>query len=651
MITKWKLSNFKTVRADTELSFAPLTIFAGANSSGKSSWIQSILMICQTLSHRISSRSVVLNGSLARLGQFDDLRSFDSPKKQITIGWECEPRSLAGDGVVTSKYLDGSPFPRRVVRRPFIGLAAEGLKSVSCEISLDTFFPGPTAESPQLNPNLVTSTLAVSLTGEDEGPARARIQIARADNVAQKKADLEPLLNPLDIAFDQLRQSLQFDVLLDESSLEDVRAVASSAQLNGCTCHHFLPTRLSIQIDSVQEKAHILANYLTTEQLRLLRTGFFTDQDITIPRAVIELLRNHLKDLFPTLPPDAETTQPLFPSHPRDVTLREWIEAVRRMKPIDRYRIREAIRKIPAFSESVIEIATAGGSTDAAIKGISIPEELRDAVGYIDSFFSSAISYLGPLRDEPKPLYPLPTSPDLTYVGLTGEYTAAVLDLHKYKLVDYVPPKYFSEPTVQRVAKSAALHVAVGEWLQYLGVADSVETMDRGKLGHELRVHTPGVARAHDLTHAGVGVSQVLPILVSCLISEFDTTLLFEQPELHLHPAVQSRLADFFLSMALLGKQCVIETHSEYLINRLRFRIAAAPIDAPLSPSTKIYFVEKKADTSTFREVIVNDFGAIADWPEGFFDQSQDEAEHILRAASSKKQAQRSNATDPERND
>jgi predicted ATPase len=295
------------------------------------------------------------------------------------------------------------------------------------------------------------------------------------------------------------------------------------------------------------------------------------------------------------------------------------------------------MRAIPGFSDQVIEAAKSAGTKEYVIKFVTTPEELLGAVYYLDAFFASSIAYLGPLRDEPKPLYPLPTSPDLTYVGLRGEYTAAVLDLHRFRLVDYIPPKNFVEPAITSLASSAQLQGAVSEWLKYLGVADSVQTIDKGKLGHEMQVQTPGVAKPHDLTHAGVGVSQVLPILVSCLLSDFDTTLLFEQPELHLHPAVQSRLGDFFLSMALLGKQCIIETHSEYLINRLRFRIASAPLDAPLSSSTKIYFVEKKSDTSTFKEIRVNEYGAIPDWPEGFFDQSQDEAEHILRAAATKR--------------
>jgi predicted ATPase len=102
--------------------------------------------------------------------------------------------------------------------------------------------------------------------------------------------------------------------------------------------------------------------------------------------------------------------------------------------------------------------------------------------------------------------------------------------------------------------------------------------------------------------------------------------------------------------MALLGKQCVIETHSEYLINRLRLRIASSEINIPLSPMIKIYFVEKEGDSSTFREVIVNEYGAIPEWPDGFFDQSQDEAEHILRAATAKRRVLRPNSEDAKRN-
>jgi predicted ATPase len=88
--------------------------------------------------------------------------------------------------------------------------------------------------------------------------------------------------------------------------------------------------------------------------------------------------------------------------------------------------------------------------------------------------------------------------------------------------------------------------------------------------------------------------------------------------------------------MGLLGKQCVLETHSEYLINRLRFR-AAAETKNEFARAMKMYFVEKRGDTSMFRPVVVNEYGAIPDWPEGFFDQSQREAEATLKEAMKKR--------------
>ena len=179
------------------------------------------------------------------------------------------------------------------------------------------------------------------------------------------------------------------------------------------------------------------------------------------------------------------------------------------------------------------------------------------------------------------------------------------------------------------------------DWLRYLGVAENVESRDKGKFGHELTVSIAGSGTPHDLTHVGVGVSQVLPILVTSLLAEPDTTLIFEQPELHLHPKVQTLLADFFLSMTQLGKQCLIETHSEYLINRIRFRAAAAVKSNPWVEAVKMYFVERDTQGSLFREVNINEYGAILDWPEGFFDQSQRETEAILRAATIKRKAKR----------
>jgi len=256
-------------------------------------------------------------------------------------------------------------------------------------------------------------------------------------------------------------------------------------------------------------------------------------------------------------------------------------------------------------------------------------------------FFSNSVKYLGPLRDEPKPLYPLAAHADPTDVGLRGEMTAAVLNLHRERKIRYIPSSAFEKKPFQPVSIARSLEAAVTDWLKYLGVAETAHSVDKGKLGHELKVSLEQGGQDQDLTHVGVGVSQVLPILVMSLLADPDTTLIFEQPELHLHPKVQTRLADFFLSIVLTGKQCLIETHSEYLINRLRYRAAAEDDRNKVTDNLKLYFVEKTAGSSNFREIKVNEYGAILDWPDGFFDQSQYESESILRAAAIKRKMRR----------
>ena len=179
------------------------------------------------------------------------------------------------------------------------------------------------------------------------------------------------------------------------------------------------------------------------------------------------------------------------------------------------------------------------------------------------------------------------------------------------------------------------MSVAVTAGLKYMGVANKVMTNDQGKIGHTLQISND-ININQDLTNVGVGVSQVLPILVMALMASKGDVIILEQPELHLHPKVQTRLADFFVAMNALGKQCVVETHSEYMINRLRYLVAVND-SSKVADETMIYFVEKEDGHSDYRPVTINRYGVIEDWPDGFFDESERIAAEILRAGMEKK--------------
>lgn len=176
--------------------------------------------------------------------------------------------------------------------------------------------------------------------------------------------------------------------------------------------------------------------------------------------------------------------------------------------------------------------------------------------------------------------------------------------------------------------------------LSYLGVIQDFKTSDKGKLGYELNVKINKDEEWQDLTHVGVGVSQVLPIVIMFLLSDEDDILIFEQPELHLHPQVQSRLCDLFIAIARAERQCIIETHSEYLINRLRLRIAQE-IDETIKNDVSMFFINKEHGVSDFKMVEINKYGSVIDWPVDFFDQTDREIERILFEASLKRKKEK----------
>jgi predicted ATPase len=322
--------------------------------------------------------------------------------------------------------------------------------------------------------------------------------------------------------------------------------------------------------------------------------------------------------------------------------VRDWMDRVRRL-PFDKRReLRRAFGEWPELQALIVNALRSQWKPEQPeyqLLPYRLPVDMMNASAYLGMIFSDSVKYLGPLRDEPKALYPLAAHADPTDIGLQGEMTAAVLNLHRERLIRYIPSSAFSKAPFDNNPVARSLEAAVTDWLRYLGVAETAHSIDKGKLGHELKVSLAEGGPDHDLTHVGVGVSQVLPILVMSLLAGRDTTLIFEQPELHLHPKVQTRLGDFFLSIVLMGKQCLIETHSEYLINRLRYRAASEGDGNRVTNNLTVYFTEKKDGASSFREVKVNEYGAVLEWPEGFFDQSQREAEEILKAAMTKKQS------------
>lgn len=132
----------------------------------------------------------------------------------------------------------------------------------------------------------------------------------------------------------------------------------------------------------------------------------------------------------------------------------------------------------------------------------------------------------------------------------------------------------------------------------------------------------------------GVGVAQVLPVVIGSMAPGY-SVLAVEQPELHLHPAVQCRLADVFVRARRNAEQrlTLLETHSEHLMLRLMRRMretANGSLPEPELKLTKedvqVMFVESFEGRTVFREMPLNSRGEwVKNWPGGFFDEDLEE--------------------------
>jgi len=249
------------------------------------------------------------------------------------------------------------------------------------------------------------------------------------------------------------------------------------------------------------------------------------------------------------------------------------------------------------------------------------------------SFLRSRVRYLGPLREDPRVVYQDSAEAAAGYIGAKGEFLAAVLQNSGSRLVDVpLPGNKRGLGSTSRVT----LQDAMNRWVAYLKMGERIDTHDQGRLGLELQIHQQYVDVELDLTSVGTGVSQLLPVLVLCLEAPRGSLILIEQPELHLNPAVQQRLADFLLAISASNRQLIVETHSEYLISRLRLRIAEDESET-VRDSVGLLFTEQSEGRTTYRLVETNEYGGIDNWPADFFDQSAAESRAILEAALQKR--------------
>ena len=239
-----------------------------------------------------------------------------------------------------------------------------------------------------------------------------------------------------------------------------------------------------------------------------------------------------------------------------------------------------------------------------------LPDVDRTLDGFTTAFevLFSHLYYLGPTRVEPQRHYHWEgEQPE----GI-GQWGQNAIDALLSARIDRLttPSENGTIPIEERIS----------EWLREMALAHAFSlerTGPRHEKNYELRVQQSPASPAVTLVDMGYGLSQFLPVLVFCYYAPEGSTLILEQPGMHLHPKVQSQLADLLIEVVTeRNLQVLVESHSEHLLTRLQLRIAEEKIGAD---ETALYFCENKAGVSKIKTLDVDELGNIKNWPPDFF--------------------------------
>jgi predicted ATPase len=268
--------------------------------------------------------------------------------------------------------------------------------------------------------------------------------------------------------------------------------------------------------------------------------------------------------------------------------------------------------------------------------------------------------YLGSTRSAPPSLYRASNIAP-SELGASGELAAQLLHRRQREVVHYPTPVRVTaeEAIAPTMIRERSLVDAVNDVLAELSVSAKVSVEDVQEVGFRLLFGNASLA------HVGRGLTYLLPFIELGLLAdprrfaslgdnisreryalECSTNIhvAVEEPEAHLHPKVQSRLAHWLVALAMNCRRLIVETHSDHLVRRLRGLVARAGAGTELERwlLENVVILEVSQDEggrSSVSSVRLSATGGLTErWPADFMDESSEEDSAIYYAGLAKEE-------------
>ena len=575
MLRSWRVANFKAIKRRADLAFGQLTVITGSNSSGKSSLLQSILLVSQSLASPLDESPLLLNGPLLRVGALKNTFFQGSHVRRLSFRIEAS--------------ADPERFRRESTQRPR-RRTGDLMAVLTVELRLPRSATEPFVERVVLESTTEAGRTELSARRAEPKTLPLRIGL---QSTAFRRAAGTPQAFDIDLTLPQRGLDSYPSARLSGDSRANVHAV-------GLGLTRFVPNSLVYEQD--------LGVLAVERAIRILREP---EIDTVGP----------YPDSFELADGVASVVMDAIPRRGRVARRKTLAWFAKRAAAASLETRRQLAERLELILIDDLVLAKSGRLRVSM--PTQLPPDLERAAAVITDVLVDDLHYLGPLREDPKAYYDLPASSRRGEVGLKGQYATAQLYRYRNTRVQY----WDSETASLRSQSFAG---ALDTWLRRLDLLTSAVASEAGQLGHQLFLTPRGLKTAVDPTFVGVGVSQVLPVLMQGLLAMRGTTVILEQPELHLHPDVQAELADFLLSLTQAGVQIIVETHSEHLINRLRVRVGQGEVQPD---HVAIYFVTRADKIGTKVERLdLTESGTLVRWPAGFFDRASADADQLLKA-------------------
>ena len=578
-----EIENFKSYTTKQYIQFSDLAVLLGANSSGKSTALQALLVLKQTMECNSPDEELLLSGKYVALGDYDDVIS--NPEEDVFSF-----SVVLGQTEKTESTLEDDDFRIQWnFKRDEDGISA----SLYC---VEVYY-----ENMRLTLKREYNELYNLYINEKRSEFSVYVHNLRLSNYVVH----------YDKELNRKASDLVNDLLQTLISLKTTK----------------MPTEKHFGADAISEFYHKLITRVQDDDS--------SQNPLTDDIEELAIRIEKLVDEFNVL--DLSTYNSLSNIFSREIRIKILKLALVNSKTLDKLDailekyesyILEYKRHIPEVSE-LEGIYPLGmdpfWGLDREDKKSNNLTQLKYALDFYNSFYTDIISemfFVGPIRETPKGLYNIGFETIPKYVGPTGAYFASVLLHEGKKEKEYILP---------RGKDVCTLSDALAEWMMHLNVASSVNVDKKNSFGFSVSIENMDQVRS-DIMNVGIGTSQVLPVLISVLLSEPHEILIFEQPELHLHPYSQSRLADLFVEFCKHGRKVILETHSEYFLLRLRYHIVKGNY---AKESAAINFFSNMSGTKV-ETANISGFGNI-EYPKDFRDETQELLDSILEAALERK--------------